>query len=76
MSKYDGAMPDSFFRVLDSKEEQEFRQWTRDNWRRDCVPDDFSVCHPVVRDEWRKLDMTFDAANGVNAFPNQYKTKG
>ncbi len=65
MSKYSSPLPDSFFRVLDAKEEETFRQWARDNFRRDCVPDSFEVSHPVVRDEWRNLDKAYDIANGV-----------
>lgn len=43
-----------FFRKLDAAEEESFRQWARDNWApgKDCSP----VYHPVVREEWAKLD--------------------
>ena len=40
------TMPDSFFRDLNAKEEAEFRQWAQDHW---------TVWHPVVRDEIRKI---------------------
>lgn len=49
-------MPDSFFRQLTPDEEQVFRQWARDNYSAEELPEGFSVFHPVVRDEWRKLD--------------------
>jgi hypothetical protein len=55
-NKYEGAMPDSLFRVLNAEEEAKFRQYTRDNWTPE-VPENFSVFHPVVRDEWRKIDL-------------------
>ena len=54
--KYLGSMPDSFFRILSAEEEEVFRQWVRDNWKPDYKPEGFPVMHPVVRDEWRKLD--------------------
>lgn len=43
----------TFFRQLDAGEEQEFRQWARDNFnpKVDASP----LWHPVVRDEWKKL---------------------
>jgi hypothetical protein len=73
MSKYDGDMPDSFFRVLSAAEEVMFRQEARNIWNmpeygRACVPDDFGMYHPVVRDEWRKLDFAFDVANEINGW--------
>jgi len=46
-------MDDSFFRKLTSSEEEEFRQWTRDNFNPAEEPEE--IWHPVVRDEWRKL---------------------
>lgn len=53
MDRY--AMPDSWFRRLDPAEEAVFRQWARDNHGA-VLPEGFSVMHPVVRDEWRRLD--------------------
>lgn len=47
-------MDDGFFRKLDSGEQNEFRQWARDNWMPNTEPSE--LWHPVVRDEWRKLD--------------------
>lgn len=55
MDRYAGAMPDSFFRQLTPNEEQVFRQWARDN-HSTVLPEGFSIMHPVVRDEWRRLD--------------------
>lgn len=52
---YEGAMPDDWFRTLSAREETKFREWTRENWTV-TKPDNFSVFHPVVRDEWRKID--------------------
>lgn len=54
-AKYAGAMPDGWFRTLSPGEEAEARRWARENHSA-TLPDDFSVMHPVVRDEWRKLD--------------------
>lgn len=48
------ALPDSFFRVLGPEEEQEFRQWARDNHNPGDEVDE--VWHPVVRDECKKID--------------------
>lgn len=42
------------FRELSVEEEQEFRQWARDNWTPGSEPN--QVWHPVVRDEWKKID--------------------
>lgn len=50
-------MPDDFFRVLSHKEEMTFRRWTRDNWSI-IKPENFDMFHPVVRDEWLKLDKS------------------
>lgn len=46
-------MENSFFRELDETEEQEFRQWARDNHK----PGDIvsPVWHPVVRDEIQQM---------------------
>ncbi len=40
------TLPDDFFRVLDEEEGKQFRQWARDNW---------SIWHPTVRDEIKKI---------------------
>lgn len=55
MDRYAGAMPDDWYRQLDPQEEAVFRQWARDNHSA-TLPEGFSTFHPVVRDEWRKLD--------------------
>lgn len=47
-----------FFRDLDAKEEQEFRNWARNNievLKTRQLNDTLCVCHPVVRDEWEKI---------------------
>ena len=59
-------MPDYFFRDLDKTEEESFRQWARDNWKRGQEPDD--VWHPVVRDEWNKLTLIDGAAEATEHF--------
>lgn len=43
-----------FYRKLGPEEEEKFRQWARDNWAfgKECP----SFWHPVVREEWAKLD--------------------
>jgi len=46
-------MDDAFFRHLDTKEEEQFRQWARDNF--DPHKEADPVWHPCVRDEWQKL---------------------
>lgn len=48
-------VPDAFFRTLNAKEEKEFREWARNNWREgDPIR---SIYHPVVRDEIGKMLM-------------------
>ncbi len=51
-----------FFRDLDVKEEQEFRDWARNNIK-DLTTRDLdgtlSIYHPVVRDEWEKIKKEF-----------------
>ena len=42
------------FRELSPEEEQEFRQWARDNWTPGSESN--SVWHPVVQDEWKEID--------------------
>lgn len=54
-SRYDGAMPDSFFKQLNATEEEEFRQWAHDNYSL-TLPAGFAMFHPVIRDEWRKIE--------------------
>lgn len=54
-SRYAGAMPDSMFRTLDAKEEREFRQWAHDHYSL-TLPAGFAMFHPVIRDEWRKIE--------------------
>ena len=46
-------LPDKFFRELDEKEQEEFRQWARDNHDPNKEPDKY--WHPVVIEEWNKL---------------------
>ena len=53
------TLPDSFFRYLNPDEEEQFRQWARDNWE-DKEPD--GCWHPIVRDEWVKI--TQEKSNG------------
>lgn len=43
----------SAFRVLTRDEEEEFRQWARDNYEPSTEPK--SIWHPIVRDEWRRI---------------------
>lgn len=59
-SRYAGAMPDSFFRILDEKEESEMRQWAHDNYTL-TLPEGFAMFHPVVRDEWRIIESTSES---------------
>ena len=46
-------MDDKFFRQLNPGEEEQFRQWARDNF--DPNVDREPIWHPVVRDEWKTL---------------------
>ena len=43
------------FRELDEKEEQEFRQWARENFKPGHMTIN-EVWHPVVRDECQKMN--------------------
>ena len=52
-------MDDKFFRHLNPDEEEQFRQWARDNFDPNIEPE--PIWHPVVRDEWKKL---VEAAGG------------
>lgn len=47
-------MNDALFRKLNPAEEGRFRQWARNNWEPETPPSE--SWHPVVRDEWRRLD--------------------
>lgn len=42
------------FRSLDDATEAEFRKWARENEPPERAAEQWSVYHPVVRDEWRK----------------------
>lgn len=42
------------FRSLTDEEEENFRRYAREN-DPPMDPEDWSVLHPVCRDEWRKL---------------------
>jgi len=51
-------VPDEFFRELDPTEEQEFRQWARDNFAPGRHPS--GLWHPIVRQEWQKLQGEYE----------------
>lgn len=53
---YDGDMPDEWFRFLTAREEEKFRKSARDIWATK-LPEHFTMFHPVVRDEWKKIDL-------------------
>jgi hypothetical protein len=55
--KYAGCMPDHLFKTLTPAKEAEFRQWSRDHWS-STTPPNFGLYHPVIRDEWRRIDET------------------
>lgn len=42
------------FRDLESGEEEKFRQWARDNFKKGEPAS--NLWHPAVRDEWKKLE--------------------
>lgn len=44
---------DNMFRELTPDEENEFRQWARDNYDPDTKVN--PLWHPVVRDEWGRI---------------------
>lgn len=50
-------MEDSFFRKLSLEEEEPFRQWARDHANEPEWREQAEILHPVVRDEWRKIDV-------------------
>lgn len=54
--RYKSSMPDSFFKQLTPEEEELYRQWASDNYQ-PTLPEGFSAFHPVIRDEWKKLDV-------------------
>lgn len=57
------------FRLLNEKEETEFRHWARQNYTPGTEISE--VWHPVVRDECRRMceenEIRFDADGGENA---------
>jgi len=52
------TMPDSCFRKLGPTEEKEFRQWAHENFKPNTEPK--GIWHPVVRDEWAKLQKKWE----------------
>jgi len=62
-------MDDAFFRKLSPSEEQEFREWARENF--DPQKDADPCWHPCVHDEWAKLKRNdvgffyFEAQTGI-----------
>lgn len=50
--KYEGGMPDGWYRQLSGEEEKEFRVWARKNYSGDCD----SMWHPIVRHECYLMD--------------------
>ena len=53
------------FRKLSKREEAEFRQWARDNYMPDKETN--SLWHPVVRDEWKKMDKQKGKNDGTQS---------
>jgi len=52
------------FRTLDTEEAQEFRTWAREN----DTPEHRAkgdIYHPIVRDEWRRIDLAKLAHNAI-----------
>lgn len=45
------------FRLLNTEEEEEFREWARAN--RPNEDEEYPTYHPVVKDEWFKLGYKF-----------------
>ena len=56
-----GDVSMDIWRDLRKFEEEEFRQWARDNWKPNIIPN--PLWHPVIIDEWKKLD---DIESGIN----------
>ncbi len=50
------------WRNLSKDEEEEFRQWARDNWKSKTEPN--LLWHPIIKEEWSKLDEKY--VKGVN----------
>jgi hypothetical protein len=48
------GLPFPMFRALDSVERESFAQWARDHWTPATTPN--PLWHPVVRNEWTRLD--------------------
>jgi hypothetical protein len=55
---YDTTIPKMTFRELSPEEEASFREWARTNFKVNETPD--PRWHPVVRDEWTKLQAQSD----------------
>lgn len=66
--KYMGAMPDSYYRMLEPDEEKTFRGWARENY--EAGGHVKSEWHPSVRDECKLIDKEIISGNGV---PEQTK---
>lgn len=49
---------DPLFRSLDDAEEEEFRDWARENDPPNSPNPDWSLYHPVCREEWVKRGLT------------------
>jgi len=51
-------LPTEFFRTLSPDEEEDFRACAHKLWRENKPPN-FETYHPVLRDEWSKIDAQF-----------------
>ena len=50
----DQTLPDSFFRDLDAKEIESFKQWARDNHHPGAETS--GLWHPIIREECKRID--------------------
>ena len=56
-------MDDFLFRTLNPSEEKEFKTYAHDEWSPNTATSD--VWHPVVRDEWSRMDNLSKAVRGI-----------
>lgn len=52
------TLPDEFFRKLSPGDEKVFREWAREHFEPGGEAN--PVWHPVVRDEWEKLQKKWE----------------
>ena len=56
-------MDDFLFRTLNPSEEKKFKAYAHDEWSPNTETSD--VWHPIVRDEWSRMDNLSKAVRGI-----------